>query len=124
MDLTPAMRIVSEMLVAAVNDEFETGGQGKWARVRPDRLPLAESTLRQRRGSTAQILVDTGRMAGGIHGEAGADYAEVASDTEYAVFHVSSAPRSRIPLRNFFDLPEQVYEDAVDAVIEYVAEHT
>lgn len=116
MDLTPAMRIVSEMLVAAVNDEFETGGQGKWA-------PLAESTLRQRRGSTAQILVDTGRMAGGIHGEAGADYAEVASDTEYAVFHVSSAPRSRIPLRNFFDLPEQVYEDAVDAVLAYVAEH-
>jgi phage gpG-like protein len=62
-------------------------------------------------------------MAGGIHGEAGADYAEVASDTEYAVFHVSSAPRSRIPLRNFFDLPEQVYEDAVDAVLAYVAEH-
>jgi hypothetical protein len=31
---------------------------------------------------------------------------------------VSSAPRSRLPLRDFFDLPEQVFDDILELVLD------
>ena len=73
-----ALAVAAEMLVAEVNDKFQSGGPG-WP-------PLAESTLARRRGSVAQILVDTGRLAGSIHGVHGADFAEAATDVSYAVY--------------------------------------
>jgi phage gpG-like protein len=109
-DLSDTMAIVAEQLVAAVNDEFETAGQGKWP-------PLAESTLAKRRGSTAQILVDTGRLAGSISADSGPDFAEAGTNVEYAVYHVSSAPRRVIPLRDFFDLPDEVFAEAESTIV-------
>lgn len=102
-DLSEPMSVVAEMLTAAVSDKFDQGGPG-WQ-------PLAESTLLKRRGSTAQILVDTGRLAASIQGDHGPDFAEASTSVSYAVYHVSSAPRSRIPLRDFFDVSEDVFED-------------
>lgn len=111
-DLSEPMAIVAESLVAAVNDKFEAGGPG-WP-------GLAASTMRSRRGATAQILVDTGRMAASIQGESGADYAEAATDVEYAVYHVSDAPRKKIPKRDFFDLDERVYNEAAQTIVDYL----
>ena len=111
-DLSEPMAVIAESMVAAVQDKFEQGGPG-W----PD---LAESTKQQRRGSEYQILVDTGVLSGSIAGESGKDYAEAATSVEYAVYHVSSEPRSKIPLRDFFDLPEHVYDDAVDTIVDFV----
>jgi phage gpG-like protein len=108
--LDDAMTIAAEMLVTAVNEKFEASGPG-WK-------PLAESTLLRRRGAVAQILVDTGRLAGSIHGAHGADFAEAATDVAYAVYHVSSAPRSRVPLRDFFELPEHVFDDILEFVLD------
>jgi phage gpG-like protein len=108
--LDDTMSVAAEVLVSAVNDKFQAGGPG-WA-------PLAESTLLQRRGTVAQILVDTGRLVGSIHGMHGDDFAEAATDVSYAVYHVSSAPRSNLPLRDFFDLPEQVFDDILELVLE------
>ena len=112
-DLSAPLSVVAEMLVAAVSDKFDQGGPG-WP-------PLAASTLAKRRGSVAQILVDTGRLAASIHGDAGPDFAEAATDVRYAVYHVSSAPRSKIPLRDFFDLPEDVFEDISRFLLEELA---
>lgn len=112
-DLSGTMAVIAEDLVAAVNDEFETGGRGRWP-------PLAESTLNSRRGSVAQILVDTGRFAGSIRAESGPDFAEAATDVSYAVYHVSDAPRTIIPLRNPFDIPEEVFERAAQTILESV----
>ncbi len=108
--LDDAMAVAAEMLVAEVNDKFQSGGPG-WP-------PLAESTLARRRGSVAQILVDTGRLAGSIHGVHGADFAEAATDVSYAVYHVSSAPRRKLPLRDFFDLPERVFDDILELILD------
>lgn len=105
------MMVAAEELVSGVLEEFDTAGHGSWD-------PLAESTLKKRRGATAQILVDTGRMRGGIHAVAGDNWAEAAADADYAKYHVSEDERSVIPLRNFFDIQEQAYEAAIDAIID------
>jgi phage gpG-like protein len=111
--LDDAMSVAAELLVSAVNDKFEAAGPG-WA-------PLAESTLLRRRGSVAQILVDTGRLVGSIHSLHGPDFAEAATDVSYAVYHVSSAPRSRLPLRDFFDLPERVFDDILELILQQLS---
>lgn len=108
--LDDTMAVAAEMLVTAVNDKFQVSGPG-WK-------PLAESTLLRRRGTVAQILVDTGRLAGSIHAAHGADFAEAATDVSYAVYHVSSAPRRHLPLRDFFDLPEHVFDDILELVLD------
>ncbi len=109
-NLTDVMAVVAEHLVSAVSDEFDSAGHGTWA-------PLAESTLKKRRGSSAQILKDTGRFAASIRADAGADFAEASTDVSYAVFHVSEAARSKIPLRNPFDLPDEVLDEATDILV-------
>lgn len=118
-DLTPTMAVVAEQLVAAVNDEFETGGHGKWP-------PHAKSTIRRRRVGSGQgaplLLKDTGALAGSIHEEHGADFALATTDKFYAVFHVSDAPRSIIPLRNFFDVPDDVFQEAAITILAAIAE--
>lgn len=112
-DLSEPMAIIAESMVTAVHDKFDSGGPG-W----PD---LAESTKRQRRGSEYQILVDTGILSGSIAQTSGVDFAEASTSVEYAVYHVSAEPRTKIPLRDFFDLDESVYDDAVDVIVDYVA---
>lgn len=112
-DLSEPMATIAEMMVTAVQDKFDTGGPG-WQ-------DLADSTKQQRRGSEYQILVDTGILSGSIAGDSGKDFAEVGTSVEYAVYHVSAEPRSKIPLRDFFDLPQDVYDDAVDIIIDYLA---
>ena len=57
--LPETMGRVAEHLVAAVSDEFDSAGRGNWP-------PLADSTIAHRRGTEAQILVDTGRFAGSV----------------------------------------------------------
>lgn len=114
-DLSPTMAVIAESLVAAVNDEFETAGRGRWE-------PLSERTLSNRRGTTAQILKDTGRFAASIRADFGPDFAEAATDVSYAVFHVSDAPRYVIPLRNPFDVEERVLEEGREMILAALVE--
>ena len=58
-----------------------------------------------------------GQFAGSIRGDSGPDFAEASTDTPYAVFHVSDAPRSKIPLRNPFDLPDATLDEALDMIV-------
>lgn len=114
-DLSEPMAIIAESLVSRVNDKFESGGPG-WA-------PLAASTIASRRksGKGAQILKDTGRLAGSIEAFSGGDYAEAATDVEYAIYHVSDEPREKIPKRDFFDvLTDDVMDEAAETLIEYL----
>lgn len=92
--LTHALPAIGEALVAAVNDVYEAEGPG-WE-------PLAASTLKRRRGSSAKILQDAGVMAGSTHHEIGADWAEASAGVDYADFHAGGT--SRMPRRDPFDL--------------------
>lgn len=109
-DMGSTMAVVADLLVSAVSDEFSSEGRGRWA-------PLAASTLAKRRGSTAQILSDTGRFPGSIRANHGDDWAEAATDVRYAVFHVSEAPRTIIPLRDPFDVDEARLDEAQEIIL-------
>ena len=112
LDLSDTMAVISEMLVAEVNDKFENQGPG-WHALEPATL-----ARRRKKGRGAQILKDTGRLAASIRGSYGPDFAEAATDVSYAVYHVSSAPRAVIPLRDFFDLEQRVFDEAAELVLE------
>ena len=115
-DLSTTMAIVAETLVAAVSDEFESGGRGRWA-------PLAPSTLAARRekGTGAQILKDSGVFAASIQPDHGPFFAEAATDVPYAKYHVSDAARSLIPLRNPFDVPDAVLDECTEIIVNDMA---
>lgn len=121
-NLAPAFRVIGEILVGAVHEEFETAGHGKWP-------PLAASTIAKRRHSQAKVrrvkgvkqaprstgdqpLRDTGGLEGSMMAYSGDNYAEAATSKKYARFHVSDEPRSKIPLRNFLDVPDRVFDEA------------
>jgi phage gpG-like protein len=110
-DLSEPMAIIAEDLVSRVNDKFESGGPG-WP-------ALADSTIAKRRkkGRGAQILKDTGRLAASIEADHGSDFAEAATDVEYAVYHVSDEPREKIPKRDFLDVLD---DGATDYVVETI----
>ena len=86
---------IGEALIAAVSDVYDAEGPG-WD-------PLAESTLRQRRGGGggAKMLRDTGLMQR-TQVALGSDYAEAYSPAPYAQYHVTGT--SKMPKRNPFDL--------------------
>ena len=110
-DLSPAMAIIAQDLVAAVEEQYETEGEGNWD-------PLAEATLRGRRGGIGKILQDTGIMAGSTAPHHGDFYAEASSDVPYLAFHVEGG--EHLPKRNPFELPERVYDEAALTVLEHI----
>lgn len=111
----PVMSVIAEMFVARVSEEFDTAGHGRWKK-------LAASTLKKRRkgGVGAQPLKNTGIAAGSIRPEHTAQSAEAGTDVGYMVYHVSDAPRTIIPLRNPFDIPEDAFDEATDLLLAFV----
>lgn len=114
-NLTPIMAVIADDLVAAVNDRYESEGDGEWP-------PHAESTLRKRRGGGrgAKLLQDTGILAGSTAADYGADFAEAFSGVDYLKYHLEGGPI--IPKRNPFELRDEVYDEASQTLINYIVE--
>jgi phage gpG-like protein len=114
-NLEPVMAIIAEDLVSAVSDRYESEGDGQWP-------PHATSTLRKRRGGGrgAKLMQDTGVLAGSTEPNYGSDFAEATTGVEYIVYHLDGGPV--IPKRNPFDLEEDVFDEAVETLLEYVVE--
>lgn len=106
------MQLAAEDLIDGVQENFATGGHGKWQ-------GLAESTLK-RRGAGAQILVDTGRLRASIHADVGPSHVEVSTDTVYGMYHVTGT--SRLPRRDFLDVDEASLEAAADTIVDGILE--
>ena len=82
-DLRPALEAGSAAIVKFVDDRFResTDPSGiAWE-------PLAESTLANRRGTTATILVDTARLRNSIHALATAKGISWGASALYAIHH-------------------------------------
>lgn len=112
-NLEPIMQVIAEDLVAAVSDEFETDGHGKWP-------PHAASTVKRRRGggSGAKLLQDTGVLASSVEPRWGPDFAEAGTGVPYVVYHLEGGPV--IPRRNPFDVPDDVYDDAEETLLDFL----
>ncbi len=107
---------IAEVLVAAIDHEFDTEGRGRWE-------PLAQSTLEGRRASTSpKILQDTGVLAASIMASWGSDFAIGGStNVPYAVYHVSDEPRTHLPKRDFTDVDmDVVLEEAAELLLDEI----
>lgn len=113
-NLSPVMSTAAEVLVAYVNDEWDSAGRGRWP-------GLAASTIAKRRGMSTQILKDTGRAAASVRAEFDGDSAAAVTDVAYMVYHASDGPRSRVPLRNPFDVLDVAQPEIVDLAARYIA---
>lgn len=88
-NLTPVMRSIGQTLRTNVDLGFR-GEHDPWGV--PWR-PLSEATLRQRRGTSAQILRDTGRLANSMTYRADRNSVSVGTNVEYASDHQFGMPR-------------------------------
>jgi phage gpG-like protein len=117
-NLQDVTMVIANDLAAAAQERFELQSghlQGKWKK-------LAASTKKRmkpsRRNSAFKILVDTGLLAGSIVPHHDGMVAEAFTNVPYAKYHVSAAPRTKIPLRDFFDIDfERVMEDTAELLL-------
>ena len=92
-DLRPVLDKLAKVVVTRADLSFR--GQQS-----PDGAPwqkLSDATLRRRRGSSAQILKDTGRLASSISAQpASAHEVIVGTNVEYAAVHQFGNPANRM----------------------------
>jgi|SRR6187551_311957 len=104
-------------------DEFvQVRETAKQRRARVRRQGRAREKRRQREASIAfTILQDTGNLAGSIMPYADQSVAEAFTNVPYGGFHVSDAPRKRLPKRDFTDIDfEAAQREAVDMILSQI----
>lgn len=138
-NLTPVMRSIGQTLVTGVDLGFRAQSDpwgGAWA-------PLAMSTLKRRRGTSAHVLRDTGRLVNSFSYRADARSVTVGTDVIYAAVHQFGAergafgrtrrgapipwgripPRPMLPIRGGqVDLPSDTAEAVVGIVHDFLSE--
>lgn len=110
------MASVAQDLETAVIDMFDTSGHGTFA-------PLAPSTLyrKAKAGKSSQPLIFNGTWRNSPSTSNDATSASVTTNVSYAVFHVSDAPRSKIPLRDVYALPDAFFDELDDRLALYLS---
>ena len=79
-DLTPALQVLAEELRTLIDDSFDeshTPDARKW-------IPLADSTIRQRRGKSSKPLADTNRLRSSITTKTKPRTIEFGTNVKYA----------------------------------------
>lgn len=116
-DMGEPMRKATDIIAAGIDENFasESAGGEAWQE-------LADSTIEDRRRKgfpDGPILRRTGALAKAAtaHRSSDGESAEVGPDgCDYAVFHASLEPRSKLPLRDFLAMtPER--EDEIETAI-------
>lgn len=106
-----------------IGDELvEVRETSKQRRARIRRQAKATAKRKEREASIAfTILQDTGNLAGSIMPYADQQVAEAFTNVPYGGFHVSDAPRKRLPKRDFTDIDfEAAQREAVDVILSQV----
>jgi phage gpG-like protein len=108
-EIAPA---VAEAMHAQVLEEFETEGRGRWEPFAWQRDGKPKPKGRRWRGNP-KLLQDRGVMVGSMTPDWNEGVVEVYSNNPYVKYHASRAPRSKIPLRDPFDIDVQAFEGDV-----------
>ena len=86
-DLTPAMRIIGNIIRTSVIRNFEVGGRPRWK-------PLSPVTLARRKGTKVLMRQGfAGGLAGSIHSRAYSDRVTVGTNKVYAATHQFGAKK-------------------------------
>lgn len=108
----------AEILLLAVEDLFESEGNGEWE-------PLAEATLRKRRGTGGdKILQDTGVLVQSHQTDHGGDFFAVFTNDPKALPHLDGARRGNweLPQRDFHAVDlDEVQEAFADDLLQELA---
>jgi phage gpG-like protein len=132
-ELSPA---IAESLHHEVLEMFETEGHGQWAPFAPSTLaarsfkPRARNKdgslkrtkkgklVKRRSRGNPKLLQDTGNLVGSMTPDWDEHMVEVYTNVPYAKYHASHEPRHVIPLRDFFDIDVEAFEqDVVDMML-------
>ncbi|GBD39828.1 hypothetical protein HRbin37_02114 [bacterium HR37] len=120
-DMSPAMKDIADIMLDAVEKNFEEEGRPSWP-------PLSPSTIkeRQRKGFwPGKILQREGTLAGSISEDHGPLYALVGTNIKYAPIHQfggrsGKGHRARIPARPFLSLTEEDKDGIVEVLREFL----
>lgn len=122
-NMLPVMRSIGQTLRTNVDLGFR-GEHDPWDRAW---RPLSRRTLAQRRGTSAQILRDTGRLANSMTYRADRNSVSVGTNVEYAEDHQFGVPARRVPIRAMLpirngqvDLPQTWKDDILDILAIYL----
>jgi phage gpG-like protein len=87
---------VAQMLLVAVEDQFDSKGKGKWPGLSPSTIK------RHPRRAGGKLLQDTGELVGSLRPRHDQEVAEVVTSNPYAGYHVEGT--KHMPARDFTDL--------------------
>lgn len=99
-NLEPAWTVAAQLMIRFIDDRFATGTDpsgNPWE-------PLSDATLLSRRGSTATILVDTGRLRNSITAFHDGNTLKFGTNVVYAAVHQLGG--EHIPERPFFPVAD------------------
>jgi len=133
-DLTPVMKMIGELLVSSVQENFNREGRysepGSWRGGSKRWKPLAPSTIKQRKRLgywPGQILTRTGRLRSSINYRAGRDHVAVGTNVIYAAIHqfggkAGRGHRANIPARPFLVVQDEDLEEIREIIADYILE--
>lgn len=112
----PFFASLAEDMEGEAYDNYQTSGHGKWQK-------LAKSTLRKkaRAGKSNKALIWSGTSMNSPTIDSGEDFASVQGNTPQIVFHVSDAPRHKIPKRDPYKMEDSFYDEAIERLGTFIA---
>ncbi len=122
-NLQGVSEVIALDLVTDVEKRFETESghvQGPWKKHAPSTIARMRG---RRRRSNYKLLQDRGILVASILPYHDGIVAEAYTNVPYAKYHISRAPRSKIPLRDFFDIDfELIMENTADLLLAEISE--
>lgn len=110
--------VIADALVSQVLEVFDTEGFGGWPRFAHERDGRPPPNTRRFRGGGAKLLQDTGNLVGSITPDWEEHVIEAFTNVPYAKYHASPRPREKIPLRDFFDIDHEAFEEDIVSMLE------
>lgn len=96
---------------------YATGSVGRRYGPKPSTTKRKMAKSYRRWQGNPKLLQDTGVLIGSLTPHTAEDLIEVYTNVPYAKYHVSAAPRHKIPLRDFFDINQAAFErDIIDMI--------
>ena len=123
-DLTPAMRKASRVMLEAAEDAFASESDPVTGNSWPDLLDATKERRAKQGKWPGRILQVQGNLVNSITRDYGADFAEVGSNEPYAATHQFGDDRRNIAKRPFLGLSDDDLDEIHQVLADYLDEAT